>query len=74
MCFLDLQDARVGEMVIVAVADDDYVDLGYVGQMTGSFCVSFWAHPANGRASVFEDRVEQYSETAGEFDVVAGMA
>lgn len=38
------------------------------------FGVAFWAHEGEGTAAVFEDRVEEDAETAGEFDVVAGVA
>lgn len=60
-------------MVVVAVADNDHVDCGYVGEVAGSFCVSFWAHPGKWRASIFEYRVEQHSETTRELNIVTGM-
>ncbi len=74
MFFLDLQDAGMGEMVVVAMTDHDNIYCGYVGEMTGSFCISFRAQPRKGRATVFEDWIEQYAETAREFDIVTGMS
>jgi hypothetical protein len=64
----------MGEMVIMTMGDDHDIDYGYVREVAWSFCISFWAHPRKWRAAVFEDGVEQYSEAAREFDVVAGMA
>lgn len=71
---MNLQDARVGEMVVMAMRDDYDIDHRYVGKMAGSFCVSLRAQPSKWRAAIFENRVEQYSEATRKFDVVAGMA
>lgn len=58
----------------MAVTDYDYINYRYIGKVTRRFRVSLWAHPSEGRAALFEDRIEEYTETTREFDVVAGMA
>src|SRR5947207_2914344 len=44
----DFRDGRVGEMVVVVVADDDRVDKGYVFNLAWHLGVSFWPQPAEG--------------------------
>lgn len=45
-------------MVVVTVADHYDVHDGYVGEVAWNFCISFWAHPREGRAAVLEDGIE----------------
>lgn len=73
MCFLDLQNARVREMVIMAVAYYHHIDYRYVGELTGSFSISFRAQPCKWGTAIFEDRIKKDPEAIGKFNVVASM-
>ena len=71
---LDLHNCRVGKMIIMTVAynnsinDWDIIDLArYVGEPFGT-------QEGKWRATRSEDRIKQDAKTAGEFDIVAGMA
>lgn len=48
MALLNLGDGGVGEVVIVAVADHDYVDDGDVSDVAGGFGVALGAHEGEG--------------------------
>jgi hypothetical protein len=48
MLFLNLQNTGMAKVVVMAVADNNHVDYGYVRKMTWSFCISLWAHKGEG--------------------------
>lgn len=48
----------MGEMVVVTVTDYYYVDYGYVGEMAGSFCVSFGTYPCERRAAILKNWIK----------------
>lgn len=58
----------------MVVAYDDGVDDGYIFDLAGHLGVAFWTKPAEGRAAVLEDWVEEHAHTVRELDVVAGVA
>lgn len=72
--FVEFHDGWVGEVVVVAVGYYDEVDGGDVFDVAGDLGVPLGTHEGEGTAAVFEDGVEEDAETAGEFDVVAGVA
>ena len=74
VAFSDFGDGGVGEVVVVVMGYDNGIDYGYVGDVAGRRGVALWAQPGEGGAAVFENRVEQDAETAGEFNQIAGVA
>jgi hypothetical protein len=58
MVLLDLQHGRMGEMVVMAMADNNKVDLWYPLDVNWLFCISFWSHPREWRAPLFENGIK----------------
>ena len=73
MSLRDLDDSWVGEMVVVVVANDYCVDDGDIFDLARHLCVALWAEPAQRRAAVLEDWVEEDAEAGGKLDIVAGV-
>lgn len=61
-------------MVIVVVRDDDDVDDGDLVDFARQFGEAFGPEPADGRATVCQDGIEQDAQAARELDEIAGMA
>jgi hypothetical protein len=64
----------VREVVVVRVTDHYNVNDGNVTNVARCGCITLWADMGEWTTSVFEDGIEKNTETAGEFDVVTGMA
>lgn len=60
-------------MIVVIVRDNDSIDDGDILNLAGYFRVSLRAQPRKWRTTRRENRIEQYSETAREFHVVASV-
>jgi hypothetical protein len=71
--FLDLQNGRVGEMIVVAMADNNNVDFWYPLDINWLLCISFWPHPREWRASLFKDGIKEDAEATRELRIVTGM-
>jgi hypothetical protein len=70
----DLQDGRMAHVVIMAMADHHSVDVRNILNLARHVCVSFRSKEADWTTPGREDGIEQNSEAAREFDVIAGMA
>lgn len=54
----------------MAVTDSYDIYNWQIFYVTGDFRISFWAHKAEWTASVFENRIEQYTQASRELDIV----
>lgn len=70
----DLHDCGVVHVVVVIVRDNDRINRGDLFDLAGHLCKPLWAKPAEGAASLAEDRVEEYTQASGELYIVTSVA